>query len=183
MSFPTDDELINETDWPQTIRPRRGIPFASWVLGFLAGAATTFFLDPDQGRRRRVMFMDQFGRRARKLSDWSAKKQRHLGHIIEGLPHRIGHVFGASAVDDEILVERIRAQMGRTTRHPGSIRVDAAAGRVSLSGPILASEVERLMKSVRRVPGVRHVINNMRIYSRGANIPSLQGAGKSYLNV
>ncbi|MCM2282556.1 MAG: BON domain-containing protein [Bdellovibrionaceae bacterium] len=188
MSFEIDDDLINEGAWPQaTLAKRRPESrLGGWVAGFLVGIASAYFLDPDRGRRRRAMFVDQAGRRVREAAIWVGKKQRHVSHILEGLPHRFSHsaaYFGeAEPVDDERLVQRVRAQMGRVTRHPGSIFVTARAGRVTLTGPVMADEIEHVMKCVRMVPGVKHVVNATTSYSRGAKVPGLQGEGKPYLN-
>ncbi len=188
MNFEIDDDFFDESDWPPAIGPRRDVSWRGWLLGgllgCLTGAALAYFLDPDRGRRRRVMFADQFHRRLRVAGHWASRKQRHFSHVLESLPHRltIRLASGVEEVDDGRLIQRIRARMGRVTRYPGAIQVAAARGRVSLSGPVLGDEVERLVKCVRSVPGVRRVVNNMRTHSRGAVVPGLQGEGGPRLN-
>lgn len=183
MSFEIDDDLVNEGAWPTLASPRVP-PTGAWIVAFCAGLATAYFFDPDRGRRRRVMFMDQMSRRVRETIVWWEKKQRHLGHVVEGLPYRFGRLWFRSqeVVDDERLVQRVRARIGRVIRHPGSVSVVARDGRVTLSGPIMADEIERVLRCARTVPGVRHVDNAMTPYSRGARVPGLQGEGKPYLN-
>jgi osmotically-inducible protein OsmY len=56
-------------------------------------------------------------------------------------------------VSDEVLVDRVRAKMGRVVSHPGAIKVTAEQGRVTLSGAVLEHEHEELLQAVRSVRG------------------------------
>jgi hypothetical protein len=81
-------------------------------------------------------------------------------------------------VDDQILEERVRAKIGKHASHSGSLNVNAAAGTVSLSGPILAKEVEEVLQVVRHVPGVKEVENRMEIHADADGVPGLQGTSR-----
>ena len=56
---------------------------------------------------------------------------------------------------DDVLVERVRAQLGRLVSHPHAIDVEAVNGRVTLRGPILQAEVNRLLRASGRVRAAR----------------------------
>jgi osmotically-inducible protein OsmY len=68
--------------------------------------------------------------------------------------------------------------MGHEISHPGAIEVTARSGRVTLSGPILADEVDRLIARVALVSGVSDVVNRLEVHQDAGNISSLQGSGR-----
>ena len=59
-------------------------PGAALLAGASAGAAAMFFLDPRQGRRRRVRFMDQVRTYARLASEWLDVTGRELRNRSQG---------------------------------------------------------------------------------------------------
>ena len=59
--------------------------------------------------------------------------------------------------------------------HPSSIEVRVIDGTALLTGPILAAEVDLLVRSVSHVRGVRGVENKLDVYTSAENIPGLQG--------
>lgn len=77
-----------------------------------------------------------------------------------------------------MLVARVRSKVGRAVTHPSSIEVTATQGRVTLHGPILAREVERLMEMVQSVRGVQAVDNQLDMHQQADNIPGLQGESR-----
>jgi hypothetical protein len=74
-----------------------------------------------------------------------------------------------------VLVERIRSQLGFAVRHPSSIEVSASGGRVTLRGPVLADDVDRLRRRVRRVRGVRELEDRLDVHDSPEGVPGLQG--------
>jgi uncharacterized membrane protein len=78
-------------------------------------------------------------------------------------------------VGDEVLVERVRAKLGRLVSHPHAVGVMASEGVVRLRGPILTKEAKRLIHAVRRIDGVRDVIDQLERHERAGHVPSLQG--------
>lgn len=76
---------------------------------------------------------------------------------------------------DDVLAARVRSKLGRVVSHPHAIHVEAHDGCVSLSGPILANEVDALMNCAARVPGVHRVEQNLAVYEQAAEVPGLQG--------
>jgi osmotically-inducible protein OsmY len=56
---------------------------------------------------------------------------------------------------NDVLAQRVRARIGHVVSHPHAITVKAHKGVVTLEGPILEHEVERLLETVRSVRGVR----------------------------
>jgi len=78
-------------------------------------------------------------------------------------------------VDDEALVGRVRAALGRVVSHPHAVEVSASGGHVTLAGPILAHETRALLSCVRSVPGVRGVHDELEVHDNAEHISSLQG--------
>ena len=59
-------------------------PGAALLAGAGAGIAAMFFLDPEHGRRRRVLFMDQVHKYARVANDWMDSTARDLRNRSQG---------------------------------------------------------------------------------------------------
>ena len=77
-----------------------------------------------------------------------------------------------------MLIERVRAKMGRIVSHPHAIQIGASNGRITLSGPILAHEAEPLLDAVRSVWGVNDIEDHLVVYDHPESIPALQGGGR-----
>ena len=97
-----------------------------------------------------------------------------ISHRAAGLLARARGVLRRQPVDDGVLVERVRAKLGRLVSHPHAVDVNAIDGYVRLRGAVLQSEVPRLVRAVARVPGVRDVINALNVRLSADN-PALQG--------
>jgi hypothetical protein len=75
------------------------------------------------------------------------------------------------------LIERVRATLGRTCSHPRAIDVETWDGNVTLRGPILATELEGLLSTLKTVRGVRSVTSKLSVHESPKGIPALQGEG------
>jgi uncharacterized membrane protein len=80
-------------------------------------------------------------------------------------------------VDDDVLAERVRAELGRFVSHPHAIQVDVTEGRVTFRGPILKAEVKRLLRAIEHVRGVRDVVSALEEHKEAGSVPALQGGG------
>jgi hypothetical protein len=149
------------------------------LLGMIAGTAlgvlSMYILDPLAGRRRRALARDQLIRVQKNMQQAAGVaardlKNRTLGIVAEGR----AALFGG-AVDDTVLAERVRSKLGFLVRHPSAIDVQASAGRVRLSGPVLSDEVQQLTRGVASVRGVRDIENRLEMHQKGDDVPGLQG--------
>lgn len=135
-----------------------------------------YFLDPTQGRRRRARTRDQVVHVARKVNDGARVTALDTVHRAQGAWAEAKKLFAhAEEVSDEVLVGRVRAELGRVVSHPHAVEVAASGGHVTLRGPILSHEVRPLLKVVRRVPGVRAVSDELTVHREPGKVPSLQG--------
>ena len=150
----------------------------SWS-GFLAGAclgaAGMYLIDPSRGARRRGLIRDQLTHAIHKTADGLEATGRDFAQRAEGIWASGHHWFGSADVPDHILIERVRAKLGRYVSHPRAIDVDADSGCVRLRGKILEREVEPLLRAVAWIPGVHEIDNLLEQHDRAGNIPSLQG--------
>jgi uncharacterized membrane protein len=137
------------------------------------GAAGMYFLDPRSGRRRRARARDACEHAAHaslRGLDIATRDLWHRAHgvvaEVRGTPQRLP--------EDDVLVERIRAKLGRLSLHPHAIHVKCHEGRVALGGAIFAGEAARVISAIRAIRGVVEVED--RLERRDAS--SFQGGAR-----
>ena len=147
-----------------------------FVGGAAIGVALMYFLDPNSGRRRRARTRDKVVHAAKVVNEGARVTARDTIHRAQGAWAEAKRLFGPEEnVDDEALIGRVRAVLGRIVSHPHAIEVAANGGHVTLIGPVLSYEVRPLLRAVRRVAGVRAVSDQLTVYNEPGNVPSLQG--------
>jgi BON domain len=139
-----------------------------------AAAAASYFFDPQLGRRRRALVRDQLVHLARVGQEAVDTTSRDVRNRAQGLTAELRRRHEAPP-DDDVLVERVRSQLGYAVRHPSSIEVSASGGRVTLRGPVLADEIGRLRRRVQRVRGVLGIDDRLEVYDNPDGVPGLQG--------
>ncbi len=148
------------------------------IAGLLLGAGMMYLLDPDRGRRRRALLRDQIVsgmHRVEDLGEDLAATSRHVQNRAHGVAAEARSRFSVEDVDDSVLEARVRSAIGRAISNPGAVEVRAEYGRVTLSGPVLAEEVDELLATVRSVRGVTEVENRLDVHDQPGDIPGLQG--------
>ena len=118
------------------------------------------------------MLRDKAASLARRAGIEARREARDLSQRAQGAAYEAAHA--GEEVPDDILVERVRAQLGRPVSHPRAIDVKAEAGCVTLSGPILRSEVDDTIARVARIRGVRSVRNALDVQDTPGSNPKLQ---------
>jgi uncharacterized membrane protein len=148
-----------------------------FIGGAAVGVALMYFLDPNSGRRRRARTRDKVMHAARVVNEGAKVTARDTVHRAQGAWAGAKRLFAhdTEPVEDDILVGRVRAELGRVVSHPHAIEVAASGGHVTLIGPILSYEVRPLLRVVRSVAGVRAVSDQLTVYNEPGNVPSLQG--------
>src|SRR5687767_998229 len=144
-------------------------------LGGALGALAMYFLDPSLGRRRRARTRDKVTHAAKVVNEGARVTARDTVQRAQGVWAEAKRMFADEAVDDETLIGRVRAELGRVVSHPHAIEASASGGHVTLIGPILSYEVRPLLRAVRRVAGVRAVSDQLTVYNEPGNVSSLQG--------
>ncbi|MFN3651955.1 MAG: SRPBCC family protein [Armatimonadota bacterium] len=138
------------------------------------GGALMYLLDPDRGRRRRAYLRDQAVHAAHAARSALATGSRDLANRSRGVVSEASGMIREKAVSDEVLVARVRAEMGHVVSHPRALHVEAREGRVTLSGPILRRDLPALRARIHRVRGVREVVEQLEVHDTPGDVPALQ---------
>jgi len=143
------------------------------------GAGLMYLLDPQAGRRRRAVAKDKATSALNKGGDTVKRVSHHLGNRTKGLVAAAGSRLRRSGdVDDQLLRDRVRSKLGHAISHASVLEVTVENGRVSLAGPVLAVEADRLLDAVRSVHGVRDVECRFDLLEQAEDHPAFQ-AGSS----
>jgi uncharacterized membrane protein len=174
--IPSISSAISSGGHSQSRRNWSGMNPGLAALGGLGlGAGLMFMFDPVRGRRRRALLRDQVVHAGRLLTHATGTTSRDLSHRAYGMLAEGSHLFQHDEVSDEVLPMRVRARLGHSVSHPHAISVTVNNGRVTLSGPVLATEVDRLLSGVSSVRGVKGIDNALTVHTRAEGVPSLQG--------
>ena len=141
------------------MRPR---PMPFFLAAAVGGAALAYFMDPQNGRRRRHVTRDRAVSLARHGVRRGRKLVHHVSSDARGYVERARN-SGASEeqLDDATLVDKVESIVFRDRDVPkGQINVNAENGVIFLRGQVDQPElVSALEQRVRKVRGVRDVQN------------------------
>jgi uncharacterized membrane protein len=140
------------------------------------GASFMYFYDPDRGRRRRALVRDQATSMRANMDDAIEVGVRDLRNRVRGLLAEGMARLSDQSAPDWILEERVRAELGRFSRHSGAIEVSAGEGHITLKGPVLRDEAERLVQATAAVRGVSGVTNALEVHDEPGDVPGLQAS-------
>src|SRR6185436_5550374 len=93
------------------------------LFGGALGALAMYFLDPQQGRRRRALARDRVTHAAKAAGEAGSVAARDAVHRAQGLVAETRRRFSDDPVSDEVLAERVRAALGRAVSHSHAIDV------------------------------------------------------------
>lgn len=141
----------------------------------LLAAGATYLFDPQSGRRRRALLRDQFTRAVRQTQDFFGKAGRDAQERVRGMYSESRAWWQRENLSDESLRERVLARLGRLCSHPGAIQVNREGGVLRLSGDILERELDTVLRGLRRVRGVKEIVNELSAHREPGNIRGLQG--------
>lgn len=154
------------------------------VTGALSlGALLMYYLDPEQGRRRRALAGDKVKSAGKGMSHMVDVAARDASNRGRGLAARVrtGFTGPEVKVDDLTLAQRVRSRIGRCVSNPGAIDVSVHDGTVQLSGPVFKNEMKPLMSAVWSTRGVQNVESRFDIHEQAGTIPALQSGQKAAL--
>jgi hypothetical protein len=138
---------------------------------FLAGAGAAFFFDPVAGRRRRHVARDRALKALRRAQRAGVRKVKLVGGHARGLAAlgRRAVAQPAVPVDDDTVAQRIRSDALRDVEvSTKEIDVRVEDGFATLRGEIdTIDHADRLVRRVRKVPGVRDVSAELRVAEAG----------------
>jgi hypothetical protein len=148
------------------------------LAGAGLGAAAVFMLDPSTGGRRRALVRDKAVRATRVTREGLGMATRDMAQRTRGIVAATRGRLSHEPVSDAVLIERVRATLGRAVSHPRAVDVEARDGEITLRGPILAHEVDGAIATISSVRGVITVIDELDRHETAQGVPSLQGEGR-----
>lgn len=139
------------------------------------GAGLMYFMDPQQGARRRAMVRDKANRFVNDIDGSLETAVEDARNRARGVLSEMTARLSDQGAPDWILEERVRSNLGRLARHARAVSVRADGGRIHLSGPVLRDDEDAIVKAALRTRGVHGVENQLQVVDSPANIPALQG--------
>ncbi|MEN3537405.1 SRPBCC family protein [Microbispora sp. ZYX-F-249] len=126
-------------------------------LGAVGGMVTEYLFDPELGRSRRARLRDKGVRLTHGVRNGTRTVVRDVRNRGQGVLGAARYRTTGREADDEVLHERVRAELGRHVRHPREVDVRVESGHVTLTGDVLDRESRRAHRAVARIPGVAGV--------------------------
>jgi osmotically-inducible protein OsmY len=136
----------------------------SFILGAAAGAAGAWFLDPNDGTRRRHITRDKALKYARRGKAEAARKADYAGGVAKGAAQQAtpsSREPAAERLNDPALARKVESEIFRDADAPkGAVNVNVEDGTVYLRGQLDDRDaIERLGEAARKVDGVERVEN------------------------
>lgn len=137
----------------------------SFVMGATAGAAAVWFLDPNDGARRRNMVRDKALKYARKGGQEAERKASYAAGQAKGAVQEVAPTGDkadpAERLNDPALTRKVETEIFSEADAPkGDVSVNVENGVVYLRGQVAdAEKIRRLGDDAANVDGVRGVEN------------------------
>ena len=130
----------------------------SFVSGAAIGAGLMYILDPNRGNARRAKLREKAVRAIHIAQRETNKQLRNAGNHLAGTMREIKSSIRdrSSEVSDDIVLDRVRAQLGRDVRHMRMLDFTVQDGCVIVAGPALCGEAEKIRCRLRKTRGVRN---------------------------
>lgn len=139
------------------------------------GAGAMFYLDPDQGRRRRAQVGDRVSGVRHDTREYVARQRKRGADRLNGMLARMRSRLEDRPLSDQQLHGRLRSRLGRAVSYPHAIETEVEQGRVQLRGHVLADEFNVLMTEIWSLPGVAAVDSQLSLHSTPGGVPALSG--------
>ena len=133
------------------------------LIGAAIGAAAAWFLDPNDGTRRRNVVRDKTMKYARRGKEEAARKATYAGETVKGKATAAapgaGREPAGERLNDPALKAKVESEIFRDPDSPkGQVSVNVEDGVVYLRGELDdEAKIEGLREAAARVEGVRGV--------------------------
>jgi osmotically-inducible protein OsmY len=134
------------------------------LFGAAAGFAAAWFLDPNDGTRRRHVVRDKAMKYARQGKDEAVRKADYAAGQVKGAASTAtpsSREDAAERLNDPALVRKVESEVFRDDELPkGKVSVNAEYGVIYFRGEVPSADaMQELTKRARAVDGVRAVEN------------------------
>ncbi len=125
------------------------------------GAGLMFFFDPQQGNRRRKIFVDRTGGLFRGGVRRTSRVGRGVAAEAYGVTQKVTHMREEEKeLDDVTLARKVETEIFRDADAPkGQVDVNVVDGVVYLRGEVEEDMIKDLENAARKVAGVKDVEN------------------------
>ena len=153
----------------------------SFLLGAAAGAAAAWFLDPNDGARRRGVAQDKALKYARKGASEAEAKAKYAGGAVKGAAVQAapgtGREDAGERLNDPALAAKVQSEIFRDVDvGAGDVSVNVEDGVVYLRGQVESPEtIAQLEQAASGVEGVRDV--QSLLHGPGEAAPAKEEAG------
>jgi hypothetical protein len=154
---------------------------AALAAGAAGGVAGAYFLDPQNGKRRRHVAFDRLMSLMRRGAAEGERRARYTAGVAKGAAYEAaGAGDGAESLPDPDLANKVRSEIFRGPEAPkGDVNVNAENGVVYLRGEVdSAEDAERLATHAREVMGVRDVVSLLHTPGEPAPTKETVAAGR-----
>ena len=133
------------------------------LIGAAIGAAAAWFLDPNDGTRRRNVVRDKTMKYARRGKEEAARKATYAGETVKGKATAVapgtGREPAGERLNDPAIKAKVESEIFRDPDSPkGQVSVNVEDGVVYLRGELDdEAKIEGLREAAARVEGVRGV--------------------------
>lgn len=124
------------------------------------GAALMYLFDPERGKARRAQIGDRVKAKAHDAERSAEKLAKDLRNRASGVKAKLSKT--EQAADDDILIARIRSELGHVIDHADRVDVQASLGHVTLTGELPEADIEEAVRCAESVDGVISVDNQLR---------------------
>ncbi|MDP8942808.1 MAG: BON domain-containing protein [Actinomycetota bacterium] len=146
-------------------RRRAGRSTVATLVAGAAGALAEFFLDPQDGKRRRTVARDKVTAFVRRRGRDAAGAAKYAGGVVQGAASRAAPVGGRpdaeERLNDPALARKVESEIFREPDAPkGSVDVNAENGVIYLRGEVEdPDQITALVEKAKAVEGVQAVEN------------------------
>jgi uncharacterized membrane protein len=148
--------------------------FSKTMGAATVGGLLVYFLDPDTGRRRRALMRDRAVNLAKEADRAIGKASRDLSNRARGSVAEARSLLALRGTSDEVLVEQVRARIGRVASFPHFVEVSSRDAVINLRGAVLESELKDVLSTIAAIRHVASIRNELRAYKRPQDIPGIQ---------
>lgn len=123
------------------------------------GAALMYLFDPERGKARRSQIGDKVKSTAADAEHSAEKLAQNIRNRAAGMKAKMSNT--EQAVDDDVLVARIRSALGHVTSHADRVEVEVSLGYATLRGELAEADIEKAIECAEKVDGVIEVDNQL----------------------
>jgi len=130
------------------------------LAGTLVGAGVAYLLNSN----RRDSFRNTVEQIQREGADVLDEAAQTVVDKAKDAAYEVKERIGGHDLTDDVLLSLVNAEMERMVSNASQIEVKVRDGHVVISGPILSSEADELVRRLEEMPGVKSVDNRLRVY-------------------